>query len=119
MINYFKIIKPSISTKKIEKLRDYVPFIAIGLVILMFWMISGDRFMSVRNWTFIAQQTPVLMLLAFAQLIIITTGSIDISVGSSLAFSAFLGAIGMLWFGDVGLIVGVLAEGWLEWLMGL
>jgi len=110
MINYFKIIKPSISTKKIEKLRDYVPFIAIGLVILMFWMISGDRFMSVRNWTFIAQQTPVLML-AFAQLIIITTGSIDISVGSSLAFSAFLGAIGMLWFGDVGLIVGVLAGG--------
>jgi len=111
MINYFKIIKPSISTKKIEKLRDYVPFIAIGLVILMFWMISGDRFMSVRNWTFIAQQTPVLMLLAFAQLIIITTGSIDISVGSSLAFSAFFGAIGMLWFGDVGLIVGVLAGG--------
>ncbi len=59
----------------------------------------------------IAQQTPVLMLLAFAQLIIITTGSIDISVGSSLAFSAFFGAIGMLWFGDVGLIVGVLAGG--------
>ena len=68
----------------------------------MFWAISGDRFMSVRNWTFIAQQTPVLLLLAFAQLMIVTTGSIDISIGSSLAFSAFLGALGMLWFGDVG-----------------
>ena len=96
---------------RIELLRDYVPFIAIGLVILLFWTISGDRFMSVRNWTFIAQQTPVLMLLAFAQLMIITTGSIDISVGSNLAFSAYLGALGMLWFGDAGLVIGILAGG--------
>ncbi len=103
--------KALLSPKTIEVLRDYVPFIAIGLVILLFWIISGDRFMSVRNWTFIAQQTPVLMLLAFAQLIIITTGSIDISIGSSLAFSAFLAALGMLWFGNVGLILGVFAGG--------
>lgn len=104
---------------RIEKLRDYVPFIAITLVIGMFWAISGDRFMSVRNWTFIAQQTPVLMLLAFAQLMIITTGSIDISIGSSLAFSAFLGALGMLWFGDAGLILGVLAGGFVGMTNGI
>ena len=59
--------KPFLHPERVEKLRDYVPFIAIALVILMFWAISGDRFMSVRNWTFIAQQTPVLLLLAFAQ----------------------------------------------------
>ena len=104
-------VKPLLSPKAVETLRDFVPFIAITLVILLFWAISGDRFMSVRNWTFIAQQTPVLLLLAFAQLMIITTGSIDISIGSSLAFSAFLGALGMTWFGDVGLILGVLAGG--------
>ena len=98
-----------LTPRQMERLRDGVPFIAIALVILLFWMISGDRFLSVRNWTFIAQQTPVLMLLAFAQLIVVTTGSIDISVGSSLAFSAFLGALGMLWFGDVGLLLGVAA----------
>ena len=103
--------KALLSPKTIEILRDYVPFIAIGLVILLFWTISGDRFMSVRNWTFIAQQTPVLMLLAFAQLMIITTGSIDISIGSSLAFSAFLAALGMLWFGNAGLVLGVFAGG--------
>jgi len=95
--------------KRVEVMRDYVPFIAITLVILLFWLISGDRFMSVRNWTFIAQQTPVLMILAFAQLMIITTGSIDISIGSSMAFSAYLGALGMLWFGPVGLVLGVVA----------
>ncbi len=100
-----------LTPKNMDRLRDYVPFIAIALVILLFWAISGDRFMSVRNWTFIAQQTPVLMLLAFAQLMIITTGSIDISIGSSLAFSAFLGALGMLWLGDVGLIFGIFAGG--------
>ena len=94
---------------RLERLRDYVPFIAIALVVLLFWIIGGERFMSVRNWTFIAQQTPVLMLLAFAQLMIITTGSIDISIGSSLAFSAYLGALGMLWFGPVGLVLGIAA----------
>jgi ribose/xylose/arabinose/galactoside ABC-type transport system permease subunit len=75
----------------ISRIRDNVPFIAITLVILLFWFISGDRFMSVRNWTFIAQQTPVLLLLAFAQLLVVTTGSIDISVGSNLGFSAYMG----------------------------
>ena len=40
----------------IGRIRDNVPFIAITLVILLFWFISGDRFMSVRNWTFIAQR---------------------------------------------------------------
>ena len=113
------VVKPLMSPKTLETLRDYVPFIAITLVILLFWTISGDRFMSVRNWTFIAQQTPVLLLLAFAQLIIITTGSIDISIGSSLAFSAFLGALGMTWFGDVGLILGVLAGGFVGMINGL
>ena len=98
-----------LTPRQMEVLRDYVPFVAITLVILLFWAISGDRFMSVRNWTFIAQQTPVLMLLAFAQLMVVTTGSIDISIGSSLAFSAFLGALGMLWFGDAGLVLGVAA----------
>ena len=38
--------KPFMHPERVEKLRDYVPFIAIALVILMFWAISGDRFMS-------------------------------------------------------------------------
>ncbi len=100
---------PFLTPKRAELFREYVPFMAIVLVIVLFWLISGERFMSVRNWTFIAQQTPVLMLLAFAQLMIITTGSIDISIGSNLAFSAYLGALGMMWFGPVGLVVGVAA----------
>jgi len=99
------------TTKRIwiGRLRDNVPFIAITLVILLFWFINGDRFMSSRNWTFIAQQTPVLLLLAFAQLLVVTTGSIDISVGSNLGFSAYMSALGMIWFGDIGFIVGIFA----------
>ncbi|MCE2488588.1 MAG: hypothetical protein J4G17_01240, partial [Anaerolineae bacterium] len=56
-----------------ELLRNNVPYIAIVLVILLFTIVSGDRFLSLRNWTFIAQQTPVLLLLAYAQLIVVTT----------------------------------------------
>ena len=92
-----------------SRIRDNVPFIAITLVIIMFWIISGERFMSYRNWTFIAQQTPVLLLLAYAQLLIVTTGSIDISVGSNLGFSAYMSALGMIWFGTMGFMVGIFA----------
>ncbi len=113
------VSRPFMTPKRLEMLRDYVPFIAITLVIMLFWALSGDRFMSTRNWTFIAQQTPVLMLLAFAQLMVVTTGSIDISIGSSLAFSAFLGALGMLWFGDAGLVLGVFAGGLVGMVNGL
>ena len=44
-------IRAFFTPKRVEKIRDYVPFIAITLVILLFWAISGDRFMSVRNWS--------------------------------------------------------------------
>jgi len=93
----------------LEQIRNNVPFIAITLVILLFWAVGGDRFLSVRNWRFIAQQTPVLVLLAFAQLIVVTTGSIDISVGSNLGFSAFVAALGMTWFGPAGVLLGVVS----------
>lgn len=103
----------------VERFRDNVSFIAITLVILLFWGISGNRFMSVRNWTFIAQQTPVLMLLAFAQLIVITTGSIDISIGSNLGFSAFMAALGMTWFGPIGFVLGIISAACIGTLNGL
>lgn len=100
-------------------LRNNVPFIAIALVVLLFWAISGDRFMFARNWTFIVQQTPVLMFLAFAQLIVVTTGSIDISVGSSLGLSAYMAALGMLWFGPAGLVLGIIAGTFIGIINGL
>ena len=90
-------------------LRNNVPYIAIVLVVLLFTIVSGDRFLSVRNWTFIAQQTPVLLLLAYAQLIVVTTGSIDISVGSSLGFSMYMAVLGMVWLGPAGIVCGILA----------
>ena len=92
-----------------ELLRNNVPYIAIALVILLFSIVSGSRFLSLRNWTFIAQQTPVLLLLAYAQLIVVTTGSIDISIGSNLGFSMYMAALGMLWLGPAGIVLGILS----------
>ena len=100
---------PSPSTVSLEqRLRDNVSFIAILLVIILFTAISGERFLSTDNWRFIAQQTPILLLLAFAQLLVVTTGSIDISIGSNLGLSAYMAALGMIWFGPAGLLLGVL-----------
>lgn len=51
-----------------------------------------------------------MLLLSFAQLVVVTSGSIDISVGSSLGLSAFFGALGMVWFGPLGIVLGVIAS---------
>ncbi len=90
----------------ISRIRDNVPFIAITLVILLFWFISGDRFMSVETGRS-SQQTPVLLLLAFAQLLVVTTGSIDISVGSNLGLAPI-----WLPLGECSLVRRVGFSGW-------
>ena len=42
-------IKTILTPKVKDKLRDYVPFIAITLVILLFWGISGERFLELAE----------------------------------------------------------------------
>ena len=75
-------------------LRDNAALIALLLLILVFWIAAGDRFMSVRNWVYIAQQAPVLVIVAVAQSFLITAGYIDLSVGSLLGLACYLAAWG-------------------------
>ncbi len=99
-----------IKERRAEHIRNNVPFITIILVLLLFTAISGQKFFSSRNFAFLAQQTSVILLLSFAQLVVVTSGSIDISVGSNIGLSAFFGALGMIWFGPLGILLGILAS---------
>jgi ribose/xylose/arabinose/galactoside ABC-type transport system permease subunit len=87
--------------------RDNAAYIALALLIAIFWLLAGNRFMSGQNWSYIAQQVPVLAVLAIAETLVITSGFIDLSVGSVLGLASFAATIGAANFGLPGLLLGL------------
>ena len=83
--------------------RDNAAYIALVLLILVFSIVAGGPFLSLRNWTYIAQQAPVLVIVAIAETFLITAGFIDLSVGSLLGLAGFVAAWGVETYGLWGL----------------
>lgn len=100
--------RASVVTIARDWLRPNVAYIALVLLVVVFWAQAGGRFMSVNNWELMLQQTPVLALLAVAETFVIIAGYIDLSVGAVLGLSAFVGADLAQSLGVLGLIIGIL-----------
>lgn len=79
-----------------SKLNMQLVFTSLGLILLMiFFSISTDSFLTQRNLINIALQTSVSVITAIALTYVIVTGGIDLSVGSVLAASGAAVAIGI------------------------
>ena len=75
-------------------LKKYGPlFILLILVVLM--ALASPFFLTADNLTTVAKQTAVIGVLAIAELLVIITGGIDLTVGANLAFSMVLSAMMM------------------------
>jgi ribose transport system permease protein len=86
-----------------------------ALMLLLVVLVAGALspvFFTTRNLGNVLSQTAVIAILALAQLLVIVTRGIDLSVGSTLALSAVVGA---LMFGSMGsgslVILAMLATG--------
>ena len=86
-----------------------------ALMLLVVVLVAGTLspvFFSTRNLGNVLSQTAVIAILALAQLLVIVTRGIDLSVGSTLALSAVIGALA---FGSIGsgplVILAMLATG--------
>jgi ribose/xylose/arabinose/galactoside ABC-type transport system permease subunit len=88
--------------------RNNAAYIALVLLIVVFWAVAGQKFLSFRNWVYIAQEVPVLAILAIAETLVITAGFIDLSVGSVLGLSSYAAAVGASAIGIPGLALGLL-----------
>jgi ribose/xylose/arabinose/galactoside ABC-type transport system permease subunit len=91
-----------------------VPFLALIVVTVFFSITAGDRFLSLGNATFLAQQTAVIAIPAFGVTLVIIAGSIDLSVGSLVALCGVVAAVvaqevGVLAGFAAGLAVGLIA----------
>ena len=94
-----------------EQVRMLVPYIAFILIFVFFTAVAFDRFNTLHNFSTILQQATVLAIVAFGMHFVISTGSIDLSVGSTLSLAGLVGASASLWMGPIGILAALLVGG--------
>jgi len=87
--------------------RSGIALVSLALVWLIF-SVTLDRYFSVSNFTSIAVQVTVLLLLSVGQLFALTVRGFDISVGAVAALASTVSAIAYNEFGPLGLAAGPL-----------
>jgi ribose/xylose/arabinose/galactoside ABC-type transport system permease subunit len=75
-----------------EFLARYVAYFALIAVVVVFGILSPDRFFTFGNLGVVLQNSAVLAIVAIGITFIIIGGSIDLSVGSIMAFSGAIAA---------------------------
>ncbi len=73
-------------------LRLYIAYIALVVLILIFGSAAPQRFLTTTNLSVVLQNSAVLSLVAIGITFVIIVGSIDLSVGSVMAFSGVVAA---------------------------
>lgn len=81
----------SLGSRTVSWLKGQYPlYILVGLLITA--SVSSDAFLSTQNLTDLVRQMAITGIVALAQLLVVLTGGIDISVGSVIGLSAVLSA---------------------------
>lgn len=81
---------PSVSPA--EFLSRYIAYLALIVVVVVFGILSPDRFLTLSNLGVVLQNAAVLCVVAIGITFIIIAGSIDLSVGSVMALSGAVAA---------------------------
>ena len=86
------------ATRRYDGLRIALGAIRIGpalmlVVVVLVMAVLSPVFLSTRNLANVLSQTAAIAVLALAQLLVIVTRGIDLSVGSTIALSAVVGAL--------------------------
>jgi len=102
-----------------NNIRQYIMFLGLILIWILFEFLSGYVFLSTRNLSNLFLQSATITILAMGMVLVIVAGHIDLSVGS---FAGFIGAVvaflqvkmgfGTMQSVMIGLIFGVLIGCW-------
>ncbi len=92
-------------------------YVAIALVLIMAIMsVASDKFFTGGNLSNIAKNASFVAIVTLGVTLVIITGGIDLSVGSTMALSAIVCAITMRWLAETG-ITHIPALGTTPWLI--
>ena len=99
------------------------PFLGLVLVIAVFAVLSDtpDQYLAARNFRIVASQTVIVALGAIGMTMIIISGGIDLSVGSAIALTGVVTALGIGagWSPVAAVLTGVFTGGVIGLLNGL
>lgn len=88
------------------------PFLAVIVVVLLFWVYAPDQPMTLQTWQFVASQTVVVGLAAVGMTWVIMSAGIDLSVGSVIALSGVSAALAVeAGWGAIGGVLAALVTG--------
>src|SRR5258706_146081 len=91
------------------------PLLGLLLVIAVFAILIGspERYLSLKNLRTVLSQTVIVAIGAIGMTIIVISGGIDLSVGSAIALTGVITALGINagWSTTVALVAGILVWG--------
>src|SRR6266478_3343832 len=78
-------------------LNRLAPFLGLMLVIVVFAILIGapEKYLSLKNLRTVLAQTVIVAIGAIGMTVIIISGGIDLSVGSAIALTGVLTAVGL------------------------
>ncbi len=104
-------------------LRTLGPFAGLGLVVLIFAMLTGspEKYLSIPNLRIVLSQTMIVALGAIGMTLIIISGGIDLSVGSNIALTSVVTALALRhsWPSSAALLGGIVVGGLVGLVNGL
>jgi len=95
--------------------------IAVYIVMFAFFSLFVPYFFTVRNMIGLALSITTIGMIASTMLFVLAAGDLDLSVGSTVAFTGIVAAVIMNRTGSIplGILSGVLAGGLVGWLNGM
>ena len=106
------IVNSSIARNWLNRLA---PFLGLLLVIVIFTILIGEpeRYLSLRNLRTVLAQTVIVAVGAIGMTVIIISGGIDLSVGSAIALTGVITALGISagWPTTMAVTAGILVGG--------
>jgi ribose transport system permease protein len=119
-----KTIEPAIGPGNMRSLLTKLgPFIGLLLVVVIFTLLSDSpgRYLSPFNLRIVLAQTVIVALGAIGMTMIIVSGGIDLSVGSAIALTGVVTALGIQhgWSPVIAVIAGIVAGGIIGLVNGL
>ncbi|WBU52802.1 ABC transporter permease [Paracoccus sp. SCSIO 75233] len=90
---------PTDFVRKIFVKVGVLPFFLLGALVV--FTILSPKFLTGQNLINVARQSVYLVLVSLGQMIVLISGGFDLSVGTAIALTSVVSALGMVWFAGI------------------
>ena len=89
MVNTVEL-KHKVTSDKGKLIKDFTPYIGILVLVVLFALTTGGKFLRVANLSLILKQSVIVMIGALGSAFVLSHGNIDFSIGGELALCCLI-----------------------------